>query len=427
MRSISAWNVKKNLRGLDWEFVRGSAVLSVGMAAARALGLAFSLVLARAFTPTDFGTIQYGITLAMTVAIGTMPFGQHVLARFIGKYKADAEQLDRILSNAWIILAVLFGLTLLVSVPVLSILDRLNVGVLVTFAGVTLFYTYWGMSSGFQAPARLTIAYLGSNIVQIVLVWSTIFVLHIRSPLLALVLYGASYFLPVAILQRFWPLPARVRPSRPRRDVIREIFKFSWLIWVSHAGFMLYSSISTLLLEHYSGSAAVGVYALASTLSLVFLFLPRGIATLLMPQAAAGCGQAHRRLIEKTLVLSLGINGVILAVYLALVRWFVQSAFGPEYVADMSTCVILAVTSIVSGVHTMITAVLVGSGQPEIETLSRGVAVLFVAGTGWLLIPGHGLQGAAIAELLGALGALATYGVIACVKTRARLLMGPEG
>ena len=80
---------------LDWDFIRGSAALSVGMAVARVLGLAFSLLLAASFSPDDYGIFQYGLMLGLIFCIGTHPFGQHVIARFIAKH-SDGGQLTEV-------------------------------------------------------------------------------------------------------------------------------------------------------------------------------------------------------------------------------------------------------------------------------------------------------------------------------------------
>lgn len=406
------------MRKLDQNLIAGSALLSVGMAFARILGFAYSLVLAKAFTSEDYGAIQYAITLSMVVSIGTQPFGQHVVARFVGKYKDDAYQLRRILANAWAILAILFGLTLLVAVPVLSALGKLNLGILIIFLGTTLFYAYWGLSRGFLAPNKLTAAYSGSNLLQLVLVLFLIYFLGIRSPSLALLIYGLSYLVPLALLQIFWPFPVRLELSLLRRDVIGELIRFSQPIWVSHACFMLYNSIDVLLLERHSGTAAVGVYMVAKTLALVFLFVPTGIATLLMPKAAALPRKAHPALLRRMLALSLLIDGVILIAYLFLGGRFVQSVFGPEYVMEMRTSIVLALGMIVIGAESVVSAVVVGSGRPGIETISRIVAVLAAASVGLLLIPVSGMLGAATSLSMGALSGLITYGVAALTRKR---------
>ena len=52
------------LQSMDWRFIRGSSLISIGIAAARIVGFAFSFLLARALTTDDFGFVQYALTLA---------------------------------------------------------------------------------------------------------------------------------------------------------------------------------------------------------------------------------------------------------------------------------------------------------------------------------------------------------------------------
>jgi O-antigen/teichoic acid export membrane protein len=324
------------------------------------LGIVFYLVLARVFVPEDYGLVQYSITLGLLIAVGTQPFSQHVMARFIGVYREHDEQLRAILSSMWAILAVLVALTLLLAIPLLLWLDRFNIGIIVVFVGTTLFYTYWGLSRGFLAPTRLTLAYLGSNTMQLVLVVLLIYVLQIDSPMLALTIYGASYLVPLALLQMFWPFPLHTHMASLQLDKIREVIRFSWPIWASHISYMLYASMPILLLEMLASTAMVGVYGVAKTLTMAFLFIPSSIATLLMPKTAGLPRSQHLGLLRKTLLWSLFVNGLGLVIYLFLVEWFVRTMFGAEYLVDSGTYLLLALAMIVRGSGGIITAVLVG-------------------------------------------------------------------
>lgn len=412
MLSILIWKTKRVLQNWDWTLTKGSALLSTTTAVARALGLLFSLVLAAAFSPADYGVIRYLISVSMIVAIVTQPFGQHVLARFASMYKEDDEKLRHFFTNSWFILIVLCGLTLLIAVPTLSLMGKLNIGIFVIFGGVTLFYCYWGLSAGFQAPRQLAAAYLGSNLVQIALVLFFIRVLEIKSTTLALSIYGLSYLLPLTLLQRLWPLPVRAIQLPFRRDVISEMVRFSLAIWASHACYVLYFSLDMLLLEHFGSAEELGAYALAKTLASVFLFVPQGISALLMPKVAASCGQICRPLLKQMLVLSFFINSLFFVVYLLLINWFTLVFVGSEYKVETGVSVALAISMIASGAHSVITAVVVGSGRTVIETISRASAVVAAALVGWVLIPVYGPLGAAGAMLTGAVAALAIYLVI---------------
>lgn len=412
-KSIFARSLEQGFRGLDWNFIKGSTLLSVGTVLSRVLGMAFSLVLARAFLPEEFGAVRYAITLGTIFSVATQPFGQHVLARFIGKYRDDAEQLRFILPNSLLILAVLFPLTFLVAVPVLLATGQFNVGVLSIILGVSCYYAYWGLCRGFGAQYRLIGVTVGSNIVQLAAVIFVIYVLDIRSPVLAMVIFGLSYFLPILAFQFLWPLPTRWRLADIRRHVIGEILRFSGSIWGSHVGYVIYNSVAVVFLERFAGTAAVGVYALANTLARSFLFVPEAISTLVMPMIASSARRSHAAMVKKLLLLSLAVNSGLLLVYLLAVRWFVVEVFGPEYFeGGIAIYAIMAVAMIVLGMHGVVTAVLVGQGKAGTETVSRLVALIATTLSAWFLVPQYGAAGAAVAMLVGAVSATGHYGYV---------------
>jgi O-antigen/teichoic acid export membrane protein len=132
------------LTDLDWTLLKGSAMISIGMLAARGLALLFYLILARVFAPGAYGEFQYSIAIAGIITIGTQPFGQHVLARFIGMHNESPNNVKRFISNAWVILMGIFIVTLALAIPVLEFLSLQNFGILVVVVGTTIFYAYWG-------------------------------------------------------------------------------------------------------------------------------------------------------------------------------------------------------------------------------------------------------------------------------------------
>lgn len=412
-RSIYARRIEQSLQGLDWNLIKGSTLLSMGTVISRILGMAFSLVLAKAFVPEEYGTVRYAITLGMIFSVGTQPFGQHVLARFIGKYKHAPDQLQRILPNAWFILAVLFTLTMIIAVSVLAILDQLNVGILAIILGVSCYYAYWGLCRGYGNQVRLIGVNVTSNLVQLLVVVVVVYLFGILSPVLAMVIFGLSYLLPIAVFQLFWPMPTRFDLSHIRKDVVSEILRFSGSIWGSHIGYVVYNSIAVLLLARFSGAAAVGIYALANTLARSFLFVPEAISTLLMPRIAASSDPSHASVLKKVMAISVSVNSILLVIYLVLVEWFVTQIFGIDYFeGGITTYAIMALAMIVLGTHTLVTAVLVGKGKPSMETVSRVIALIATAALGWLLIPDYGPAGAALAMLAGAIGAVSYYAIM---------------
>jgi O-antigen/teichoic acid export membrane protein len=402
----------------DAQFVTSSTVLTVGIALARILGFGFSMILTRKLTQADFGFVQYCIILAGIVAVATQPFSQHVLARFISQYKGDQAQLARFLNTAGVLVLALVGFTLLIAIPLLGAMERLNIGVLTVFIGSTAFYLYYGAARGFIASYRLLAAYLGSNLVQIIAIFLLYVVFDANTPVPALLIYGLSYFLPLIVLQVFYPLPFNFRFALPSFAEVRDLARFSVPFWLSHMAYMLHAAIDVLLLESFWGTATVGAYALTKTLTMLFNFIAMGITTVLMPKIAGMPRQQHRAMLVNALVLALAANGVTLLIFMATYAWFVGSFFGMNYVLDGGIVLIMALAEIIFVVHGVITAAIVGGYNPRLETLSRGIALACALGLGLVLVPAYGIAGAALTQFFSAIIAVGIYGVAALIRQK---------
>ena len=387
-------------------------MMSMGIALARILGFIFSFILARAFTPEDFGFTQYVITLANVVAIGTMPFGQHVMAWFISTYKSDHEKLDLFVSNSWFIMLVLFLGTFVIGIPILAATNNLTIGVLVIFVGFTFFYTYFGIARGFLASKRLLASYLGSNIVQMIAVVLAIMILGDDAVTPALLIYGLSYFLPIILLQVIKPLPIKFQLRKPDFQVVKRLLKFSTPVWISHASYMLYLSLDIILVETFWDNATVGVYALTKTMTATFSFIPWGITMLLMPKVAETDPSQHRTLLKNALGLTGIVNGAVFVGFVIFYEWFITQFFDATYFVGLQFGIAMAASAIMVGVHGIVTSVLVGSNHPEMESISRMMVAIVTFISGMILVPELNVLGAALATLIGTSSGMVTYGVI---------------
>jgi O-antigen/teichoic acid export membrane protein len=392
----------------DWLFIRMSSLNSLGIAVARVLGFAFSFVIARAYNADQYGYVVYTLMLASLISVVAQPFGQHVMAYYIGKYRHDPDQLDQVMDNAWSVWVGLIGLTLLLAVPLLLAFQRFSWGVLVVFIGTAVFYMYYGVSSGFISSSRLLVVYLSSNVLQIVLVGLVVFVLHVDSVTPAILIYGLSYFPPLLIVSRIAPLPLRFR-LRWDSTKIRQIVRLSLPIWLSHLLYLGYSASDVLMLNYFAGNREVGIYGLTKTISTVFVFFPTGIRLFLMPQIAGAPKKDHRRILKQSLLIVLIVNLVGVVLYLSFYRWFVVHFIGREYYDGLLFGFFMAMAAILFGFHDVVSAMLVGAQRAEMETVSRIAMMVIMIGAGVVLIPAMGALGTAITSFAAVGGSLLFY------------------
>jgi O-antigen/teichoic acid export membrane protein len=408
--------IKQLLARFDWQFIRGSSAIMIGITAARVLGFAFSFLLARALTTDDFGFVQYSITLATLVALLTVPFAEQVMPWFISRHKEDAAQLARVASSgAWLLLLIC-GLSLVIAVPVLAWLGRLSLPVIVIFLGVTLFNTYAGLGRGFLAPGRLLGAYLGSNALQMVAVIITIALLGAESSVPVLFIYGLSYVLPIVLLQVLRPFPLALRAEHVQREMMGQLVRFAAPVWASHALYTFTFALDILLLERFHSEADVGVYSLTKTIVMGFSFVSQGIAMTLMPKIAASDAGNHRRLLFTSIGVTLAVNCIALVGYFIIYPWFVPTLIGQPYFIGMTFGLLMAASAIIYSLHAILTSYLIGRKQPELETLSRTAILITMLVAGLWLIPSQGAVGAAWATVISASVGVLSYAVILGVR-----------
>jgi O-antigen/teichoic acid export membrane protein len=400
---------KKLLPHLDWPLFRDSSVLTIGAIFARGLGFLITMLLARYFVPAEFGLIQYAISVGTIISMGVQPFGQHVLSRYVGMYRNDQAKLREYMSNIWALSGILFGVSLVLAVTLLSLLGKFNFGILAIFGGTSIFYLYYGLARGFLASGKLVAVDVGNNILQVFLIVLLLQFFDIRSTLLAMLIRGLSPIIPAILLQKFWPLPNAFEIKLINRDTAVAILKFFLPVWLSHASYMIYATIAVLFLEHFTDAAMVGVFSLAATMGIALSFFPSGLATLLMPKIASAPDRQYRSLLAGALGLVLLSDIVLIGIYYFFGPWFIDAVFGNDYLVFPEIFALMAVVETFGGVHTVLTSAYIGRGLAQEETKSRVVTVLATFLGCWLLIPSYGVIGAVYAKLIGILCGLAAY------------------
>ncbi len=421
-------NLRKRLQGGEIGFLRSSLIVTVGFAFARVLGIGFSFVLAAILVPDVYGFIQYNIAISLFLTIGTMPLAQHLLARQISVLQEEPEQLDQFISSFMVLMALVVLLTLLIAVPVLFFSESISlVGVLIIFLGTTIFYLYYGAARGFVASVRLAAVFIGSNLIQLVLIVVIYEVLVLTSPVPALVVYGLSYLAPVGLLYALFPFPLRFQFSLVRWSHIREQFRSAVPLWLSQAGFVLGSTIDIMLVQRFINDRALGAYTFTRQLCIVFDFIPMGIHTVLMPKIAAAKARATRR---RYLVMALGaavvVNSIAILGFLVVYPLFV-GRFYSEYLLPLDVVFFQALAQSIWGVHGILTSAFIGLNRASMETMSRALLLIVLTVSGLILVPQFGVRGAALMSLIGSIAAVASYPLLLAIpKLWRRLRNEPE-
>jgi O-antigen/teichoic acid export membrane protein len=260
-----------------------------------------------------------------------------------------------------------------------------------------------------MASTQLILLQIGHGLAGLGAVVLVYVVLGERSPVPALILYGVTFLVPIALLQIVKPLPVGLRLVRPQRDLSLHVLRFSLPIWGSHISYVLYAGIDILLIERFLGTAAVGRYALTKTLTQLLTFVPMGITTMLLPRVAAQRDAHLGRMLLSVIAVSVVINLVAMIALVVVYRWFIGMFFDPAYDVGIVVLILMSLSEVIFGIHTIVTAALIGRDKPQWETASRAIIMVVAVALGIVLIPAYGLSGAALTLFVSGIVANLTY------------------
>jgi O-antigen/teichoic acid export membrane protein len=193
------------------------------------------------------------------------------------------------------------------------------------------------------------------------------------------------------------------RPLKAARRDVREIAGFSLPVWISQLLKKFRGNIQSLFLGAFSTVTSVGVFTVASKItvfgrmsSLSFMDSAKPIVAQLHAQGEREqMGHVYQTTSRWIFVLNLPVILTIM-----LLPGPILSIFGESFVAGATALVILACANLVN-VGTGIGGTIIDmTGHTRLKLVNSVLQIILVIGTNLLLIPRWGVLGAAVASLI---------------------------
>lgn len=229
----------------------------------------------------------------------------------------------------------------------------------------------------------------------------------IITPWLAMALYLFSYFVSYLVGAAILRKSAPFNISNSLRDYTDKGGWWSGLIpltLVSSLGTIV-QQVDIILLGVLGTAEQVGVYRAAMAISILVAFGLSAVNAVMAPRFAGGYRSGDRRDLQKMVTLSVRLN-VLIAVPVFLLLFFVGNQvlsffFGPEFVVGAKSLVILALAQLVNAIFGPVALLLNMSGYEKITVKALAMAVVMNIFLNLALIPRMGMEGAALATLIG--------------------------
>lgn len=195
----------------------------------------------------------------------------------------------------------------------------------------------------------------------------------------------------------------RLRPARFTTAHLKNLFTFSFWIFLSTSGAIVFSYADTILLGHFMTTADVGVYRIAFQFTTAATFTTLALHTTLYPKISRW--HANNSLDRVTLSLARAVTySLLLAVPVAVGGWILGDRllyffYGAGFAAGAPALAVLLLVQVVNVFMYLQTMCLNAIDRPRESFYATGTAAVVNILLDLALIPLLGIVGAAVATL----------------------------
>jgi O-antigen/teichoic acid export membrane protein/predicted O-methyltransferase YrrM len=354
------------------------ATLIVSEGVSRALSFTYYIAAARLLAPAGFGVVRYTITLSL-LAFGVMQVLVTVLGRELGAARGDDDRTSAVIGTS-VALGVAGWLVSMLGCAaaiVFQVTGKANVvGLLAVLSGYAVFQIYYAISWGLGRVTRMAITYAGGGALQLAALLAIAAVIH-PGPAVALVFFGLSNLVPIALLEAIRPV-IRGRALRFDWDAARRLAKVGLPLLAAQVGYVVWASADQIWVQRSLGSRQSGLYGAAKNLSQLFLILPAGVNGVLMPRIAElrsrGEDLRARRMIQSVTAGVVVCSAVAALLAIALRTRLLVLFYGDAYSAGATALAVLCIAMAIYAGFGTFTYSIVGWGRPGVYTTAIAVA-----------------------------------------------------
>jgi len=198
----------------------------------------------------------------------------------------------------------------------------------------------------------------------------------------------------VLVIRRFHPRP------RFERSLVRKLLSYGLKTQVASLAAQTNLRADQAIMSIVLQPAQFGLYVVAVSVSGVLSPLMNALTVVILPRTThAESELAGVLLVARHVKLACLLSIPVIAVAVLLMPWVLPMLFGHAFAPAVLTAQILVVASLFQGLNAMLGNSLRGLGHPSLPALGEGAGMLITVSLLFLLLPGFGIAGAAVASL----------------------------
>jgi stage V sporulation protein B len=213
---------------------------------------------------------------------------------------------------------------------------------------------------------------------------------------------------------------------REELSLIKMLFLFSIPVYLTSLGELFMYDIGTWIIGIFMTSEYVGFYGIGSPIARIPLMISMAVATAVLPATAAALSTENRQLLHTYINQAFRYVTILvlpMSLGIAVFAHPILSLLFPGYEMGTGALQILAIGMLFFTLYTVSASVAQGVGKPVIPMISLAIAVAIELGLSVVLVPGYGINGAALATTIATFVLMVTvaWGTLKQAKTKLEL------
>lgn len=372
--------------GTSRKSIKGAAFGFLGSGSQLAASALAGILTARLLGSSDKGALSlalsWGILVTTVAALGT----SYALTFTISKMTIRTSQEKRNVAEYWgaaLCLALILGAaSLALAIPLSSRLVRdpsakLSVYLALCTVPLTLIVLFErSILRGLGLYRDYTIAIIVQAVAWLTSVGCA-YAYNLRQPELIILIYAGSMAASAAIaalaLHRHVGLP-RMRTARLSTTLLRTGLP----AWISTIAFSANRGLDQLVLGSVSSTKAVGIYAVAVSISAALSPIGSGIAMMILPAVASTPRNSQRQFVFRWVACTLALSASAALLLFVLRSTSVELLFGKDFRQSADLLAVLLPAEVVFGMNFVLHDALRGMGHAKITAATETVAMVIM-------------------------------------------------
>ncbi|MCU0454562.1 MAG: oligosaccharide flippase family protein [Bacteroidetes bacterium] len=385
-------------------FVHSASITLLARGLALPIGIASSVIIARTLGPEGRGILALlAVYQGLAIQFGTVGFNASVTYFLSREPQLHRPIIGTTVSTA-IVAGVISGVLIALAAGVFptALLGSVSYGwLLISLAALPFMFLQQFLQNVLLARQRI-VAYNGVDLsnrslqlaaLAVLLLWigegalAAVWAISVVGVLSGVIAMGTTFYRePVSL--------------RPDGATFKRMTTYGLRLYAASVLMFLVFRVQVVLVNAVAGESAAGIYAVAFQLADLIYLLPVTLGTLLFPRISMNArddGQTTARLFRVTMVAMLLLCGAMAMG----AEWIITRLYGESFADATETIQWLLPGVFTLSLVTILNNDLTGRGIPWGMVVIPAIALLFVGSLSSVLIPGLGINGAAMSASAG--------------------------